>query len=199
MFGLGDARRHELALDDDELIERTLRIGDEMWANWDRMLDLFWRDQLRLAGCRDADRASWQEALDALRAFIRANAEATAHESGRRPAAARWLARPAPPGPSIARHARSPGAAGRADRHRPAARPPAPGRRGGHADGAPLARQPRHRRVRVHHAQPGVPDRRRRFVAIAVVSAIAGHVSQRRSGKLSARAQRRLYRAHLEE
>jgi hypothetical protein len=56
MFGLGDERRHELALDDDELIGRTVGIGAEMWANWDRMMDLFWRDQLRLAGRPDADR-----------------------------------------------------------------------------------------------------------------------------------------------
>ena len=37
------------------------------------------------------------------------------------------------------------------------------------------------------------------FVAIAVFSVVASHLAQRRSGKLSARAERRLYRAHLEE
>ncbi len=37
------------------------------------------------------------------------------------------------------------------------------------------------------------------FVAIAVISVVASHWAQRRSGKLSARAERRLYRAHLEE
>jgi S-DNA-T family DNA segregation ATPase FtsK/SpoIIIE len=37
------------------------------------------------------------------------------------------------------------------------------------------------------------------FVAIAVFSVLASHLAQRRSGKLSARAERRLYRAHLEE
>ncbi|HEY2771973.1 MAG TPA: type VII secretion protein EccCb [Solirubrobacteraceae bacterium] len=37
------------------------------------------------------------------------------------------------------------------------------------------------------------------FVAIAVFSVVASHFAQRRSGKQSARSERRLYRAHLEE
>ena len=37
------------------------------------------------------------------------------------------------------------------------------------------------------------------FVAISIFSVVASYWAQRRSGKLSARAERRLYRAHLEQ
>ena len=67
------------------------------------------------------------------------------------------------------------------------------------ADGPARPGQPRHRRLRDHHAEQAVPDRAGVFVAIAVVSVIASFLSQRRTGNRSARAERRLHRNHLAE